>query len=254
MIRWVFFDVGNVLLTDDPVMAYIYGELHEAIRQKGIGLSFDRLLVEREQTIRERGAGHWYYLGERYLGVDGIHSLMHHCAGRIRGDYLAFHGVIPGMVEALEDLAGEFSLGILANQLREAMAGLEGLGLKRFFRVFALSELIDLKKPDPAIFRWALERAGCSPEEAIMVGDRIDNDITPARALGMKTIWFHPPLAEKGYVPPEGPARLYFESQLRISVSDLGPAKPEEMPDAEVRSAADLVRQVRRLRDEAARA
>ena len=39
------------------------------------------------------------------------------------------------------------------------------------------------------IFRIALERADCMPEEAVMVGDRIDNDIIPAKKLGMKTVW-----------------------------------------------------------------
>jgi FMN phosphatase YigB (HAD superfamily) len=45
-----------------------------------------------------------------------------------------------------------------------------------------------LEKPDPVIFDLALSRAGCLPEEAIMVGDRLDNDIGPAKSLGWKTI------------------------------------------------------------------
>ena len=35
----------------------------------------------------------------------------------------------------------------------------------------------------------ALERGGCKPEEAVMIGDRVDNDIIPAKALGMRTVW-----------------------------------------------------------------
>lgn len=31
--------------------------------------------------------------------------------------------------------------------------------------------------------------AKCKPENAVMIGDRIDNDIVPAKQLGMKTIW-----------------------------------------------------------------
>ena len=46
-----------------------------------------------------------------------------------------------------------------------------------------------MKKPDLRIFRIALERADCKPEEAVMVGDRIDNDIIPANKIGMKTVW-----------------------------------------------------------------
>ena len=45
------------------------------------------------------------------------------------------------------------------------------------------------QNPDRRIFEIALERSGCKPENAVMIGDRIDNDIVPAKQLGMKTIW-----------------------------------------------------------------
>jgi len=35
----------------------------------------------------------------------------------------------------------------------------------------------------------ALDKAGCRPEEAIMIGDRLDNDIIPAKKMGMRTVW-----------------------------------------------------------------
>ena len=43
-------------------------------------------------------------------------------------------------------------------------------------------------KPDRRIFDIALERSGCKPENAVMIGDRVDNDILPAKAVGMKTV------------------------------------------------------------------
>ena len=44
-------------------------------------------------------------------------------------------------------------------------------------------------KPDLKIFTAALNKAGCAPADAVMIGDRLDNDIIPARKLGMKTVW-----------------------------------------------------------------
>ena len=44
------------------------------------------------------------------------------------------------------------------------------------------------KKPDAALFEAALRQAGCLPAEAAMVGDRLDNDIAPAKRLGMRTV------------------------------------------------------------------
>ena len=39
------------------------------------------------------------------------------------------------------------------------------------------------------IFNLALERANCNPQISIMIGDWLDNDIVPAKSLGMHTIW-----------------------------------------------------------------
>ncbi len=249
MIRWVFFDVGNVIMNDDPVMAFLYIELHRALEAAGKGMPFPALLAEREADLAERGPGHWYRLGERYLGTDELHALMHRCASRIRADYMAYHNLLPGMSEALSHLSREFALGLLANQLREAVDALAGLGLRRHFRVLALSELVDQKKPEPGIFTWALREADCAPGEAVMVGDRIDNDIVPARQLGMWTVWFHAPLAEKGFDPPTEMARLHFESQQRASIGAIGPSGPAEMPDGEATSAPGLVAELLRLRE-----
>jgi HAD superfamily hydrolase (TIGR01549 family) len=249
VIRWVFLDVGNVIMNDDPVMAFLYAELQGALEAAGVEKTFPALLAEREADIAVRGPGHWYRLGETYLGTDGLHALMHHCAGQIRGNYMAFHNVLPGMPEALEQLGREFSLGLLANQLREVVDAFSAEGLRRHFRVLALSELVEHKKPEPGIFEWALREAGCAPHEAVMVGDRIDNDIVPARQAGMWTTWFHAPLHEKGYEPAPGLSRLYFESQQRASIAAIAPAGPGETPDAEATSAAELVTELLRLRE-----
>lgn len=45
-----------------------------------------------------------------------------------------------------------------------------------------------MEKPNEEIFLRALRRAGCEPPEACMIGDRPDNDIAPAKRLGMRTI------------------------------------------------------------------
>ena len=39
------------------------------------------------------------------------------------------------------------------------------------------------------IFHRALIAASCLPDSAVMIGDRLDNDIVPAKRVGMKTVW-----------------------------------------------------------------
>src|SRR5262249_10519112 len=70
---------------------------------------------------------------------------------------------------------------------------------------------------DPGLFQWAMERAGVVPGECVMVGDRHDNDVVPAAALGLHTIWVRwQSLAGKGSDPSEPLARAYIETHQRV--------------------------------------
>ena len=81
-----------------------------------------------------------------------------------------------------------YRLGIIANQKPGAKDRLDAWGLGRYFSVIASSAELGVSKPDKEIFWQALSMADCRPENAVMVGDRLDNDIRPAKELGMKTI------------------------------------------------------------------
>jgi HAD superfamily hydrolase (TIGR01549 family) len=100
------------------------------------------------------------------------------------------HGVeqlYPGVPALLEKLSSSFELGLIANQSLGTEQRLRAHGIARHFSVVASSAELGLEKPNSAIFRWALERAACAPEAALMVGDRLDNDVGPAKRLGMRT-------------------------------------------------------------------
>jgi FMN phosphatase YigB (HAD superfamily) len=88
-------------------------------------------------------------------------------------------------------------LGIASNaqhytlrELRDALAG-AGLDLPQFERDLCLWSFENgFSKPDAHVFQILvsrLEARGISPAETLMVGDRLDNDIEPARAYGLQT-------------------------------------------------------------------
>ncbi len=81
-----------------------------------------------------------------------------------------------------------YRLGVIANQQPGTEQRLLEWNLLQFFDVIAASAEVGAAKPDPGLFLWALRHADCAPQNAAMIGDRIDNDILPAKALGMKTV------------------------------------------------------------------
>ena len=89
----------------------------------------------------------------------------------------------------LKYLAPKYKLGIIANQSPGTMERIEKWGIAGYFNAVIASADAGCEKPGPKIFYMALEQADCFPEEAFMIGDRLDNDIVPAKKIGMKTIW-----------------------------------------------------------------
>lgn len=95
----------------------------------------------------------------------------------------------PGIAALLRRLAGRgVKLGIAANQPAAMLPLLADAGIAGAFATAEMSATIGLRKPDPRLFLHVCARLGVAPEVCVMVGDRIDNDIAPARALGMAAI------------------------------------------------------------------
>jgi HAD superfamily hydrolase (TIGR01549 family) len=94
-----------------------------------------------------------------------------------------------GAEDVLKSLSEKYKIGVIANQPLGTADRLEAFGLLKYIDIVVASAEEGVAKPDKRIFDIALERAGVIPEEAFMIGDRIDNDILPAKNIGMKTMW-----------------------------------------------------------------
>ena len=103
-------------------------------------------------------------------------------------DFYRHYRIQPGVIDVLDRLHGKFGLGFAANQPEAVYRFLEEKEVLRFFQSREVSAEIGFAKPDVRMFLKVLENLGARPDEAIMVGDRQDNDIVPAKMIGMKTV------------------------------------------------------------------
>ncbi len=109
-----------------------------------------------------------------------------------RQHYQRLRRPVPGAPEAIRRLKGRTRLGVVTNNtVAEQAEKLGFLGLDRVVDFLLTSEEVGVAKPDPAIFRVALDRAGVAPEEAVMVGDSWGSDVVGARAAGIRALWFN---------------------------------------------------------------
>jgi HAD superfamily hydrolase (TIGR01549 family) len=71
-------------------------------------------------------------------------------------------------------------------------AHMERLGIAPYFALMVDSQLEGIEKPDPLIFRRALERSGAAPESTVHVGDLYHVDVAGARTAGLGAWLFDP--------------------------------------------------------------
>ena len=180
-IRAVFFDVGETLV--DEVRLY-----HDYAMRMGVTYEFFMEKIEAAMVQR---------LPVRNV-FDAVKPGFDFKAARAQRDAEGKKFVIgPGdfYADAASCLArlkaNGYFVGIVGNQPATAEPMLRASGLTADF--IATSEGWGVAKPDPAFFTKVIEAAGLAPRHIAYVGDRVDNDVLPARAAGM-----HPILIRRG--------------------------------------------------------
>jgi len=94
--------------------------------------------------------------------------------------------------EVLDYLSKKYLLHIITNGFHEVQnLKLKNSGISKYFRTVTTSEEVGLKKPNPVIFKTALEKAVAQPKKSIMIGDTFEADILGAESVGMETIFYN---------------------------------------------------------------
>jgi putative hydrolase of the HAD superfamily len=97
-----------------------------------------------------------------------------------------------GTYEILEHLYPKYKLHIITNGFNEVQyKKLQNSGLSKYFDKVITSEDAGVKKPNPRIFKYALQMAEATSKESIMIGDNWEADIMGAINNGLDAIYFN---------------------------------------------------------------
>lgn len=89
----------------------------------------------------------------------------------------------------LAELHAQCPLALVSNFYGNLSTVLQEFQLADFFKVVIESAEVGFRKPDPMIFRIALNALGCTAQQVAIIGDSYKNDIAPALQLDAKAIW-----------------------------------------------------------------
>jgi HAD superfamily hydrolase (TIGR01549 family) len=180
----VFLDVGGPIY-DDRVY---YASLLRAIRQEDPAVSSEAFDREYQACRLAQDGSFRRHIIPALLGsganVDRV------AANAERWWDYPPDSLLPDVLPCLRALkSAGYRLAVLANQPARTRQSLSRDGLDEYFDLYSISEELGFEKPDPRIFTHAVEQAGVEPARAVMVGDRLDNDVRPAKVAGMFGVW-----------------------------------------------------------------
>jgi len=200
----VLFDLDDTLFDHESAARRALADVHSAHAQAQ-HVAFDEF--ERAHTIYLEELHHDVVAGtrgideariERFrrlfasIGVGDGNVDLPSAAARYRTAYLTARRPMEGALELLTALKPLARIGIVTNNLLEEQQDKVRLcGFDAYVDALVASEEAGVSKPDPEIFRIALERLGSHAADAVMIGDSWTTDIAGAIAAGIRPIWFN---------------------------------------------------------------
>ena len=192
----LLFDYGGTLDADGVAWKEQFGELYTAEGLCIGAAAFDRAFYDADDplvgtlpagmgladTVRRLVAGL-----EARLGDDPARG------ARIVERFLANTDAAMARTRPLlAALRGRYRLGLVSNWYGNLAAVCRELGLDTLVDAIADSEVVGISKPDPALFRAAMDPLGADPATTAMIGDSQRRDGEGAARVGCRFIWLTP--------------------------------------------------------------
>jgi putative hydrolase of the HAD superfamily len=200
----VFFDVGGTLLRVHPSVGDVYAthardfgftgspdDLNRKFRQEWSNMGGMESLGRQSGLTVERAF--WKELVRRVFaahgGLNDFDRYFDHIYDvfRSKESWRVFEDVTEsGLLDQLKNTG--IVLGVVSNWDSRLPEILKNTGLAPYFNFILASTVVGSAKPDAAIFKEALQRAGVAPEQACHIGDEPATDIAGARNVGIHSI------------------------------------------------------------------
>lgn len=201
----VFFDLDRTLWDFDASSLAVFELMFEKYNLMALGIPSAHDLHDTYEPYNQEL---WKDYRENKITKDELnlarfdHPLSHYgihnpqLAQQLSEDYVYYSPrivrIMPGAFELLDYLKPKYHLHIITNGFKEVQdTKLTESGFKPYFETLIISEDIGIKKPDPRLFAYALEKVGTTADASIMIGDEMEVDIDGARNANIDQIFFN---------------------------------------------------------------
>jgi HAD superfamily hydrolase (TIGR01549 family) len=198
-----FFDFGDTLASTDPPFIF---RIAMAMRKAGFDITdreFETEYVKADYKLflkhKEMGGisprqhREWFFplLYDSLAPIPDINRFREDVRREMSGINFS-RSLVAGAAEILDFLKGRgYLLAVISNNDGYTEEKCEEVGIRRYLDYVFDSTRLDMVKPDPGIFKYAADRMGISPSEAVHVGDMYGTDVMGALHAGADVIWFN---------------------------------------------------------------
>ncbi|MBQ8959069.1 MAG: YjjG family noncanonical pyrimidine nucleotidase [Bacteroidales bacterium] len=226
--KHIFFDLDRTLWDFDAAAEMAFERIYEKYELLKLGIPSAHEFHEVYHPLNEHL---WELYRENKITKDnlnrtrfvlpleyyGIHDTA--LADHLSEDYVYWSPrivrLIPDTMELLDYLKPKYHLHLITNGFQEVQhTKLSGSGMEPYFESLTVSEEVGVKKPNPEIFYYALNKANAKPQESLMIGDEMAVDIDGARGAGIDQVFFNP-------TGKEGAGERTFEVKSLLEIMDL---------------------------------
>lgn len=207
----VFFDLDHTLWDFDRNSALTFKKIFELnnldVELNQFISNYEPINLKYWKLYREDQIGkqelRFVRLNETFQSIG--FSVDKHLITKISEDYIthltSFNYLFDNTFEILDYLQTNYHLHIITNGFEEVQhKKLINSNIIQYFKTVTNSEMVGVKKPNPKIFNYALNKAEANVKGSIMIGDSYEADILGAKNIGMDVILFdiHGVIIDKG--------------------------------------------------------
>lgn len=226
-IKAILFDIGGTILNADDAASALMEMQKNILRENGFMFSdeeFDEVVRQIMLTFVPglQRAVVWHFTKPDVARCNDIVGSAREFIPEIVNRHPS--KLYPGVGMVLNLLCRCYTLALAGNASTDIKKELARFGVLRFFKHTRVSGDIGISKPDTRFFEHVLREIGVPAETAVMIGDRLDNDIIPAKMLGMRSI-------------------LVKQGEYAI----LEPRTPKEIPNATVTEITQVPEAIERI-------
>lgn len=194
--KWIFFDMGGVILNDDEPERLRQQALLKVAQHYMPSVTMDDVNNAWMEASKIKGNLRIEALRVLFKNSPKLQEAEQEYTEACKYNYHELSTIRPEAKSVLEQLSQRYNLGITANQSEKTIELLEASGLLVFFSHQKMSAHIGLEKPDPNFFLTVLEDTGAKPSESVIVDDNWLRGLAPAKQLGMTTV-----LLKRDFIP-----------------------------------------------------